>query len=141
MRGCWTRRRRVALQMLAAAVVAGSVAPGCGSGRPSLEEWEARWDEFVSRVPVETLVTDPPGASECSEILGELRATLPKVQPAPNDVLGAEVSAWVAFAESVFFECPLASGEHIGWEASALELRRLEAEVDAAIAFERVEPG
>ena len=64
-------------------------------------------------------------------LLGDIRAALPGLRPAPNDVLEDAVVSWAEFGESVFFECPLVRGEHAGWDAAILELQRLRAEIDA----------
>lgn len=124
-----TRRFFGAVLAVAVAVVA------CG-GRPAVDDWQSKWREAAGVVPLDTLVSDPPGRQECDRILGEVRELSPDLRPAPNDVIGDAALAWSEFAEAAFFECPIIRGEHAGWEATALELARLESEIDALVAFE-----
>jgi hypothetical protein len=126
------RIHRVGVPLILAALLLA----GCG-GRPALDDWEGEWRALADSIPVETLATDPPDRAACDRYLGALRDTLPDLRPAPNDVLESAVRGWVDFAESVFFDCPITRGEHAGWDAAALELQRLQAEVEAEIAFER----
>jgi len=108
----------------------------CG-GRPDLDSWDPKWLELAETVTGEISAAAPPEREACDHLLGRVRAGLPELRPAPNDVVGAAVDAWGEFAESVLFECPLVRGEHAGWDAAVLELQRLRAEIDAEIDFER----
>lgn len=127
---------RLRWRMVAFGAVAAVMIPACG-GRPSLGGWEQEWRTLAEGIPVASLAADPPGRARCDDYLAALRDTLPDLRPAPNDVLESAAVAWAEFGESVFFECPPTRGEHAGWEAAALELQRLLAEVEAEIAFEK----
>jgi hypothetical protein len=116
-------------------LVVALAAAACG-GRPAIGEWESKWREAAAVVPLGTLVAEPPDRAECDRILGDVREQSPELRPAPNDVIGDAVLAWSEFAEAAFFECPIIRGEHAGWEATALELARLESEIDALVDFE-----
>lgn len=119
------------------AVLAVALAAAACGGRPAIGEWEAKWREAAAVVPLDTLAADPPGREECDRILGDVRELSPGLRPAPNDVIGDAVLAWSEFAEAAFFDCPITGGEHAGWEATALELARLESEIDGLVAFEQ----
>jgi hypothetical protein len=130
----------VTRRFFGAVLVVAVAAAACG-GRPAVGEWESRWREAAAVVPLDTLVADPPGRAECDRILGDVRELSPDLRPAPNDVIDDAVLAWSEFAEAAFFECPITGGEHAGWEAAALELARLESEVDALVVFEQGRSG
>lgn len=122
--------RVVWVAALAALVVA------CGSGRPTLDVWEAEWETALHLVPPQRAFASGPDHELCERTVGQLRAEM-RLSPAPNGDLEDAAGRWRAFAESLFFECPLAEGDHIGWESGYTELERLEAEVEALITFER----
>ena len=73
----------------------------------------------------------------CDVVLGHVRGAAADLVPAPNDDLDTATLDWTNFAESMFFECPLRSGEHSGWSSGYRELDRLSAVLEALIAFER----
>lgn len=117
---------------LLAAVVATSLA-SCGPGeRPSLAEWEATWEEVQATIPAASSLEDPPATDVCEAVLGELRTQRPRLVPAPDDLVASASTAWIAYAEHVFFGC---FGEGTPEDvAEAYEnLDRLAAEVEASL--------
>lgn len=108
----------------------------CGAGRPALDAWEAEWESALGLIPPQESFASGSDQELCERTVGQLRAEM-QLAPAPNTDLEDAATRWRAFAESLFFECPLSEGEHIGWESGYTEMARLEAEVDALIDFER----
>jgi hypothetical protein len=108
-----------------------------GDSRPSLDDWEAEWRSFAALIPDQDEVTGSDQESLCGAAVGSMRQAEADLVPAPNADLDAAALAWVEFAESVFFECPLRTGDHVGFEAGYEEIDRLAAEIEALIAFER----
>lgn len=116
---------------LAAATLAGVlVLAGCGGDdRPSDADWSVEWERERALAPTEDdLVAG--GQARCDELVGEFREVLPRLSPTPTEALDDAVSAWVAHAESLVFDCPDDPAE----VARRLdELAVLEAEIDAGL--------
>ena len=80
----------------------------------------------------EELVASDPRVPLCEQTLGELRALAGDLRDVPDPVLAPPVRAWIAEAESQFFECfEGLSDEQIGDVYD--EFATLEAEVETAL--------
>lgn len=103
--------------------------------RPTVAEWQPKWQAVLASVPEQPGVGEVPDAL-CTETLGALRTLRPDLTPTPGLAIDDAVQEWFQIAEDAFFECPPRS-EVIGSFADAYsELLRLEAEVDLVLGFD-----
>jgi hypothetical protein len=103
------------------------------------DEWSARWEDTLEAIPtLETMQTadDDSAAAICAETLGILRSAAPEIRETEDPDLEHEALTFLNFAEAVFFECPIRSGSHAGFEAGYLEMERLQAVVEALFPYE-----
>lgn len=106
--------------------------PGCAD-EGSAPAWRATWEEALATIPAqEELVASDPRVPLCEQTLGELRALAGDLRDVPDPVIAPPVRAWIAEAESQFFECfEGLSDEQIGDVYD--EFATLEAEVETAL--------
>lgn len=105
---------------------------GCADERPA-PAWRATWEEALATIPAqEELVTSDARVPLCEQTLGELRTLVGDLRDVPDPVLDPPVQAWIAEAESQFFECfEGLSDQQIGGVYD--ELATLQAEVETAL--------
>lgn len=123
--------RRVKVVVLGLLVVVSAC-----SAEATQEEWRADWDALLEQIPpVETMLAadDDAAMDLCAGVLGTLRTSAEDLQRTPDADLETAAFAFVDFAEGVFFECPLHSGDHTGWEAGYAEMEHLKAAVEALL--------
>jgi hypothetical protein len=127
-----TSRRTVVWGLLLTAVV---TITACGS--TPLKEWEATWAETLTGIPPMEEMQQLDGAAgraACDTALAALRSAAPVLTDAPDPDLAREVVIFIDFAESVFFECPIESDAHAGWEAGYAEMDQLRNAVTTVLA-------
>lgn len=105
----------------------------CTPQRPSREEWRESWNRVQAVVPPAHELPRPPGHDTCSEVLGELRERAGELTPAPDEIIHDAAQAWVAHAESLFFDCFDNGESEQGIEEGYATLARLRAEVEAVL--------
>ena len=101
------------------------------------DEWRQDWEAVLGEIPpLETMVTADSEALSmlCADTLGMLRTAAEDLQKTPDSDLETVAFTYLDFAEGVFFECPLHSGEHAGFEAGYAEMSHLQAAVEALLA-------
>lgn len=106
----------------------------CGrETRPDAATWGDRWEETLAVVPPADTFAGGPDPQVCEDVLVDLREARPGLSPAPDEVVGEALTAWITVAESTFFECfdDDAGADSIA-EAYA-RLDQLESEVTAAL--------
>lgn len=102
----------------------------CADDRPTTSEWTRTWEAARAGMPsFDTLLSG--GRDRCDELVGELRATKDRLEPAPSEALDAAVDAWLDHAEGIAFDCP---GDPAQLTERYAELDVLAAEVDAGLA-------
>jgi hypothetical protein len=130
-------KRSSAVRVLSIALIA--VALASCSSKLSTAEWETEWNGLLGDLPTLDAVT---GASDaalseiCTEALGTLRTAAVDLMRAPEPDLERTALTYVDFAESVFFECPIRTGDHTGFEAGFEEMDRLQTAVEAILDFD-----
>ena len=118
--------------LIGIAIMAMALTAACDGSDPTLEEWEAQWQEVVETVEStidEGVETD----AVCDQTLGYLRERRPELSSVPLEDLREPVSAWFDEAEGLFFDCDW--GEN-GSEDELRTLNTLEAEVQLVIELE-----
>jgi len=99
-------------------------------------QWTSDWEDLLSDIPaLETMLQaeDVQADEICGDVLGMLRTRSLEIQKTPDTDLEAAAFVFIDFAEGVFFECPLHSSEHAGWEAGYAEMEHLRAAVEALL--------
>lgn len=129
-------RLRVGRRSLVVAAVAVLLVTtvGCSSqGGEGLTAWSDTWDEARGLVPERTALGSADRRDEvCSDTLGQLREIAPALREVPDPALEPPVQAWIADAESMFFECfEGRTPEEV--DAEFRELHVLGTEIDAAL--------
>jgi hypothetical protein len=113
------------------------VVAACGTSRPSADEWAPQWHDLTAAIPSTAALGDPPDETVCRDSLGLLRSSRGDLFPTPDQDIDDAVNEWVSVAEDAFFECPPSSQAVPDFAAAYEQLARLEAEVEAALAFDR----
>jgi hypothetical protein len=107
------------------------IVASCGTGneRPADDAWRQTWEQRRDAFPdAEAFIAG--GTELCDALVGELRVTLPDLDPAPTEALDDAVQAWVDHAETIAFECSHDPAQL----ADALELLAIfEAEIEAGL--------
>lgn len=127
-------RRLLAMAALGAALIVSTC-----SSTPTLEEWASDWRTALDQVPSIESVLATEGTTRtaiCNKTVGQLRETAVEIERSPNADIKHAALGYVDFAEAVFFDCPIQSGEHAGFAAGYEEMDRLATIVDTLIAFE-----
>ena len=126
---------RAGLLVLALGVALGL--GGCRAGqRPSLPAWRSTW-ERAQRVLPERAAFTPDGAkSLCGRTLAELRDTRLWLLPTPDTLLDAAAEQWLAYAESMMFDCPIDVEPDPGFDGNFRHLALLALEVETLMRAE-----
>lgn len=109
------------------------------SSETTIEEWNPRWEAALEQVPPLATVLLADYTSRrviCNETVGHLRSAAAELGNAPSADIAHAASTFITFAEAVFFDCPIARGEHAGFPAGYEEMNRLIAAVDELMVFE-----
>jgi hypothetical protein len=109
----------------------------CGTSRPLADEWSPLWRDLTSAIPTSAELGDPPSEAVCRDALGMLRSSRGDLFPTPDRAIDDAFNEWVSLAEDAFFECPPSSRAVPDFSAAYEQLARLEAEIEAALAFDR----
>lgn len=112
---------------------------GCGSDRPSVDDWQTTWDRISSSIPDEASIPADNPQSVCGEALVFLRSNRSELHPTPDLAIDDVVTAWVEIAEDAFFECPPSNNQVSDFAAAYAEMRRLEAEIELVLDIDRSE--
>ncbi len=132
--GTTLRRHSVILVLVALLVSA------CGSDRPSVDDWQSRWDRISTSIPSEaSLDAAESPAAFCTETLAYLRSNRAELVPTPDPAIDDVVTAWVEIAEDAFFECPPHNDQVGDFAEAYAELNRLAAEIELVLDIDRVE--
>ena len=115
-----------------AALVAATLT-GCARQGPTMAEWRPRWETLRAQVPPVTAFASGPDAALCEQTLVILRESRDSVLPAPDEVIDAAVTDWLAHADTLFFECPPEEGELVGFEAAYRRLDSIAAEIESLL--------
>lgn len=123
--------------LLALVFVLLSLLGACGADdRPSVAEWQSKWEGVLADFPAAAELGDPPDRSLCTDALGMLRSTSSDLYPTPDPAIESVVDEWVLVAEQILFECAPSSGVAPDLESEYAELARLEAEVDVVLTID-----
>lgn len=123
------------LTLCSALVVSGAILlAACGaSGRPTRAEWSRTWHEIQQVIPSPDQLRRPVDQQTCRAVLADLRRRRPDLAPAPDEVIGTAAEAWITHAEHLFFKCFDPSEPEESIREGYATLRRLRAEVLAAL--------
>ena len=82
------------------------VLAGCGQeSTPTLEVWTQEWERTRTLLPPRAELDGSDAATICETALNELRDAGDELTPAPDEVLGDAVDAWLDDAREAMFEC------------------------------------
>lgn len=112
------------------------IVSACSEAKP-IGQWEQDWQRLLDELPaLETMLTatEDQAMELCGDALGVLRDTAPELQEIADADLETAAITFVDFAESVFFECPIRTGDHAGFEAGYAEMDHLRSAVGALLA-------
>ncbi len=123
-------RRRVAV----VALVAACLACGCSDPkRPSVTEWESKWRDVRSHLPMhDAIVAAPDPRKMCSDALAFIRDAERQLFPAPDDVIEVTARKWIKIVLGAYMQCD-AHGRHPDLDHAFERAAVVERELDAAI--------
>jgi hypothetical protein len=129
-----TSKPQIRTLLLAALVL---LLTGCGSDRPSVDDWQPAWDEITSSIPDTAAQAVAMSENACGDVLAFLRSHRAELSPTPDLAIDDVVTSWVEIAEDAFFECPPSNDQVHDFAEAYAELDRLEAEVALVLEMDR----
>jgi len=130
------RARRHGSAVVAAGLLV--ILAACSSAsRPTVAEWQLRWDALVDGIPTSAEIGRPPDQSLCTDGLGLVRSSQAGLFPTPDRAIDDAVNEWVSVAEDAFFECPPSSSAIPDMDFAYGQLARLEAEISVVLDIDR----
>jgi hypothetical protein len=113
------------------------VAAACSDeSRPSVADWQPRWESVQAIIPAPELLGNPPDAELCNTTHVAVRLEAPKLFPTPDPTIDDALTDWTEVARGMFFECPPDEPGMRGFDEAYAELERFAAEIDAVIALD-----